>query len=82
MKFRVFVEKKAHKQLEKFDEKTKNFILNRLKELKQGFSSRLYIKKLKGYKSHYRLRVGNYRILFEIENDKIIIYAILSRKSI
>jgi len=80
MRFRVFIEKKAHKQLEKFDEETREYILNKVRELKQGFSSRLDIKKLRGYKNHYRLRVGDYRILFEMENYKIIIYAILPRE--
>jgi mRNA interferase RelE/StbE len=46
-----------------------------------GFTPRLDIKKLKGYRNHYRLRVGEYRVLFELEKpDKIIIYAILPRK--
>ena len=80
MRFRVFIEKKSHKQLEKFDEETREYILNKVRELKQGFSSRLDIKKLRGYKNHYRLRVGDYRILFEMENYKIIIYAILPRE--
>ncbi len=60
--------------------KTKDNLLNKFRELKNGFSPRLDIKKLKGFKSHYRLRIGNFRILFEIENNKIIIYAILSRE--
>ena len=42
---------------------------------------RLDIKKLRGCKNHYRLRVGNYRILFELERPRrIIVYAILPRK--
>jgi len=35
---------------------------------------------LKGFKNHYRLRIGKYRILFEIEKDKIIVYSILPRE--
>ncbi len=80
MKFRVFIEKKVLKQLEKFDEKTRDNLLNKFRELKHGFSPRLDIKKLKGFKNHYRLRIGNFRILFEIEDNKIIIYAILPRE--
>lgn len=80
MKFRVFIEKKVLKQLEKFDEKIKDNLLNKFRELKHGFSPRLDIKKLKEFKNHYRLRIGNFRILFEIEDNKIIIYAILSRE--
>ncbi|MGQ4915559.1 MAG: type II toxin-antitoxin system RelE family toxin [Candidatus Asgardarchaeia archaeon] len=39
------------------------------------------IKKLRGYKNHYRLRIGSYRVLFEFESgDTILIHAILHRK--
>lgn len=31
------------------------------------------IKKLKGYECMYRLRIGDYRVIFEIENGKLII---------
>ena len=47
-----------------------------------GFSSKLDIKKLKGYKNHYRLRIGRYRVLFELEKPRrIIVYAILPQKA-
>jgi len=39
------------------------------------------IKKLTNFTPEYRLRVGNYRVLFEIEGDKIIIYCIKHRKN-
>jgi len=46
-----------------------------------GFTPRLDVKKLRGYRNHYRLRVGEYRILFELEKQrKAIVYAILPRK--
>jgi mRNA interferase RelE/StbE len=38
------------------------------------------VKKLTSFTPEYMLRVGNYRILFEIENNKIIIYRIIHRK--
>lgn len=38
------------------------------------------VKKLTNFTPEYRLRVGNYRILFEIENGKIIVYRIIHRK--
>ncbi|MGC8998728.1 MAG: type II toxin-antitoxin system RelE family toxin [Candidatus Bathyarchaeia archaeon] len=38
--------------------------------------------KLRGYKNHYRFRVGKYRILFELEAERtIIVYAVLPRKT-
>ncbi len=38
------------------------------------------VKKLSNYFPEYRLRVGNWRILFELSKSKIIIYRILNRK--
>ncbi len=38
------------------------------------------IKKLTNFTQEYRLRVGDYRVLFEVENKKIIIYTIRHRK--
>ena len=38
--------------------------------------------KLKGSKSEYRLRVGNYRVLFELVGDRIVVYTVGPRKSI
>jgi len=38
------------------------------------------IKKLTNCTPEYRLRVGNYRVLFEIDGKKIIVYCIKHRK--
>lgn len=81
MRYRVFLEKKAQKQLENFD--VDNHIKEKLIILKEGFVPELDIKKLKGFKNHYRLRVGGHRILFELqEGPSIVIYAILPRKKV
>jgi len=38
------------------------------------------IKRLTAFDCDYRLRSGNYRILFDVEGDAIIIHRILDRK--
>jgi mRNA interferase RelE/StbE len=38
------------------------------------------VKKLTGFTPEYRLRVGDYRVLFEVEGNRVIIYRILHRK--
>ncbi len=80
--YKVLVEEKASKNLEKIPNKLKNSITKKLKLLEQGIQPTLDIKKLKGYKNHYRLRVGNYRILFYLENANIIVYKIGKRESV
>jgi len=48
--------------------------------LEDGFSGN--VKKLKGSENEYRLRVGNFRVLFELENRTITVYAVGNRKDI
>jgi len=37
------------------------------------------VKKLTDFSPEYRLRVGPWRVLFEIEGDRIVVYRILHR---
>ncbi|MEW6607427.1 MAG: type II toxin-antitoxin system RelE/ParE family toxin [bacterium] len=55
-------------------------ILGKIEEMEND----LYgdIKHLTNYTPEYRLRVGDYRVLFEIEGDEIVIYRIRHRKEI
>lgn len=40
------------------------------------------LKKMKGYKNAYRIRFGDYRIGFLLENNKIILSRVMNRKEI
>ena len=40
------------------------------------------VKKLKGFPNEYRLRVGDYRVIFELEGRTVIVYAVGNRKDI
>lgn len=40
------------------------------------------IKKLSGHKSAYRIRIGNYRVGFFYENNKVIFARVIHRKDI
>ena len=40
------------------------------------------VKKLKGSRNEYRLRVGDYRVLFELEGRTVTVYAVGNRKDI
>lgn len=79
----VFVEAKAQKQFKKIRVNDKNRIIGVLRVLeKEGFSSRLDIKKLQGYQGYYRIRSGNYRIRFELSPDQtIVVYSIAKREN-
>lgn len=66
--------KDAVKQINALDKPAKNRIKEAIYALPKGD-----IKKLKGYSNKYRLRVGNYRIVYNITDDTIVIGAILPR---
>ena len=79
----VFVESKAKKQFKKLPKENQTRIVEALKTLEdEGFSARLDIKKLQGYQSHYRIRVGKtIRIRFELSVDQtMIVYSISTRE--
>ena len=78
MAFKVLLEKKARRQIEDLP-KEKSRLIETLKELEKGFLARVDIKKLKGTKNHYRIRVGNYRILLVFESDTAYVYDVSHR---
>lgn len=82
MVFKVLIEKRARKQIEGLTENVKYRIIDALKELEKGFSARLDIMKLKGTKNHYRIRVGDYRILFVLDADITYVYDISHRGNV
>lgn len=50
-------------------------IAERLKLLENGLAGD--VKRLTDFTPEYRLRVGGYRAVFEVENDTVIVYRIL-----
>ena len=81
-RYHIFLEKRASKQLEKLGVDVRSRVVKALHTLRdEGFSRRLDIVKLRGYKNQYRLRIGEYRVLFELRPERtVVVYAILPRK--
>jgi len=77
---KVEIRKSAIKDLKHISEPFKSKIHNKILELK-NFPNIQNIKKLTNFEPAYRLRVGNYRILFDIFDDIIIIGRVLHRQS-
>jgi len=75
----VKVKDTAKKDIKKLDHKTVKKILLAIKEL-ENYPDTTNIKKLKNFTPAFRKRVGDYRILFELENNAIYIYRIKHRK--
>ena len=78
----VFVEAKAQKQLRKVPKSDQERIIEVLNTLEnEGLSARIDIKRLRGYLRHYRIRLGDYRIRFELSADQtIVVYSISQRE--
>ena len=78
MKYKIEFKPRAVKDCKSIDKKTLRLIFSRIEILSDDL--RGDVKKLTNYSPEYRLRAGDHRILFETENDKIIIYRIMHRK--
>lgn len=76
---KIELRKSALKDLEKLDKSVKNKIIKAIQNL-QKFPDVSNCKKLTDFDPAYRLRVGDYRILFDVFNDVIYIARVLNRK--
>jgi mRNA interferase RelE/StbE len=75
----IKIQNSAKKDLKKLENSTALKLLNAIKHL-QNFPNVANIKKLKNHQPAFRLRVGDYRILFDVEDDLIIVARIKHRK--
>jgi len=66
----------AKKELRKFEKQTIKRIFEKTKKLISAKPDNLNIKKLKSKISLYRLRVGDYRVIYCIKHEKIIVYVV------
>ncbi len=82
MPYSVYFEKRLDKSFEKIDGKFKEKILDAISELEHFSSTARNIKKLHTPFDGYRKRVGDYRVLFKVSNQKIFVYAIKHRKDV
>ena len=82
MKYKISIRDHALKDLKKVDDRQARIIIKKIDSLKDN-PKRANTNKLKGtLKEYYRLRVGSYRILYQIDNagKEVIINRIMHRK--
>jgi len=72
--YEVFLLPVSSKELEKLPKKTKQQIKNFLPNFKNPFL--ISSKKMKGAENTYRTRIGDYRILFKIYPDELVVVII------
>ncbi len=79
MKYEAEFKPRAIKDLRKIEKADQKRIITRITELTNNLSGN--VKRQTNFTPEYRLRVGNYRVLFETEENKIIIYRIHHRRN-
>jgi len=70
----------ALEQLRALPKEARRLIGGKIELVQDGLTAD--VKKLKGFKRKYRLRAGNYRVLFELEGTTLVIYDVGDRKNI
>ena len=78
MKYTAILKKRAVKDLKGIPNKDRKKILQRIEAMDDNLAGD--VKKLTNHTPEYRMRCGNWRALFEIEEDQIVIYRVLDRK--
>lgn len=79
MQYKVDFKPQAQKDLHRLSKTESTRVLDALLKLQDNLSGD--VKRLTNFAPEYRLRVGNYRVLFEIEDgDRIVVYAVRHRR--
>lgn len=78
MNFRIEFKPRAIKDLRTLPADTARRIMQKIEGLQNDLSGD--VKHLTQHTPEYRLRVGNYRVLFEVEKGIIVIYRIVHRR--
>ena len=55
-------------------------ILEKIEAMGEGLAGD--VKRLTDFTPEYRLRVGDYRVLFELEGERIVVYRVLHRREV
>ena len=81
MHYKVAFKPRAQKDLHHLSKTESTRVLDALLKLQDNLAGD--VKRLTNFAPEYRLRVGNYRVLFEIEDgDQIVVYAVRHRRDV
>lgn len=78
MRYRVDLKPRAEKDLKGMSPPDRERVVERLRMLEDGL--RGDVKRLTNHVPEYRMRAGDWRALFEVAGDRIIVYRILHRR--
>ena len=79
MTYEIELKPRATKDLRKISKEQASRIADALEDVADGMKGD--VKRLTNFTPEYRLRVGDYRVLFEIEdNSRIVVYRVRHRR--
>jgi mRNA interferase RelE/StbE len=78
MVYQVEFKPRALKDLKGIDRRDAHRVVEKIKAMRHDLAGD--VKRLTNSTPEYRLRVGDYRALFEVEGDKVVIYRVRHRK--
>lgn len=78
MNYQVDFKPRAVKDLKDLPKVQYRRVLAKIEALQQNLAGD--VKKLTNFTPEYRLRVGDYRVLFEVEGSSVVVYRVLHRR--
>jgi mRNA interferase RelE/StbE len=78
MEYDLRLGSRALKDLRRLDKRLSKRIVDRIERLTYDLSGD--VKKLTDFSPSYRLRVGDYRVLFDVDRHTIVIQRVLNRR--
>jgi mRNA interferase RelE/StbE len=77
VQYQIEFKPKAIKDLQKIPVNDRERIINKIEAMQDDLQGD--VKRLTNFTPEYRLRVGDYRVLFELEEQTIIVYRVKHR---
>ena len=78
MDYEVRFKPKADKDLDALQPDMAKRVIEKIARLRTNLEGD--VKRLTNFSPEYRLRVGDYRVLFEVEGNSVIVYRIVHRR--
>ena len=80
MKYNVQFKPRAEKDIARLSARMQLEIIKDIESMSDDLAGD--VKRLTNFTPEYRLRVGDYRVLFEIENKNLIVYRVRHRREV
>ena len=78
MTYDIVFKPRALKDLKSLPKSVRQRIVEKIEALRTDRAGD--VKRLTDFTPEYRLRVGDYRVLFEVEENKVVVYRVVNRK--